>query len=805
MSMNDLQGFSLSPQQERLWLLMQAGGGHPYRTDGILVLSGPLNLPALRAALRDLVDRHEILRTVFRCLPGMSVPLQVIAEDGGDPGELATQAAPGTGMADLLEAARRAPFDVGAGPAFRAVVVPLAPERHALVVSLPALNGDAASLGFLMQDLATCYGHRIGGPPPQDEPLQYADLAGWQRDLLEAGGGGIDWQRLLPAGGPRLPWEEPGEGGAFEPRFEPVDLAGGEPYRIDDTAKSLGASSRVFLLACWQVFLARLTGRTDLVVGTELDGRRYEGLDQALGTFARYLPVQVHLDGKRFDEVLRETAASVAEASEEQELFSWHSAGRESGSFPFLFDLFESPSPVAVGGLEIQLAGQRTCLERFHLRLAGVKTGGEVRLELHYDAGRLSRHDAARWAAGFAAFLQRIVSDPRVPAGELEVLGEAERHSILVERNDTAAALPSEVCAHSRFESWAAQTPEKIAARLGGQTLSYGELNARANRLARYMVGRGVAPGVMVGICLERSLDLLVAVMGVLKAGGAYLPLDPSYPADRLEFMVSDAGAPVLLTQSSLRELIPAAAARVVCLDADGALFAGEDASDLGRRADPEDLAYVIYTSGSTGRPKGVMIPHRGLANYLGWCSSVYDVGGGKGAPVHSPIGFDLTVTSLLSPLMAGRTVFLVPEERGVSGLGDLLVEEGGFSLIKITPAHLEILGPQLAAADLAACARVVVVGGEALRAEALATWRARAPEARIINEYGPTEAVVGCCIYEVPPDAPATGPVPIGRPVPNARLYLFDPQQRPVPLGTEGGFLSPAPRWPAGTSAAPT
>jgi amino acid adenylation domain-containing protein len=784
MSMNDLQGFSLSPQQERLWLLMQAGGGHLYRTDGVFALSGPLDLPALTAALRDVVDRHEILRTVFRCLPGMSVPLQVIAGDGGSPGRLVPPAAPGAGTADLLAAARRAPFDLEAGPTFRATVVSLGAERHGLVVSLPALNGDAASLGVLLRDLAACYGHRRGGPPPQDEPLQYADLAGWQRDLLEAGGGGIDWQRLLPAvEAPRLPWEKDGP---FEPRIEPVTLDA-ETHRVGEVARSLGASPRVLLLAGWQVFLARLTGRPDLVVGIGLDGRRYEGLDQALGTFARYLPIQARLAGKRFDELLRETGAAVAEASEEQELFSWQSAGRESGAFPFLCDLLEAPAPVAAGGLEIRLAEQRSCLERFHLRLAGLMAGGELRLELHYDAGRISRHDAARWAAGLAALLQRIVGEPRTSTGELEILGEAERHALLIESNDTAADLPAEVCVHGRFETWAARSPERIAASLGGQTLPYGALNRRANRLARHLVRQGVGPGALVGICLERSLDLLVAVLGVLKAGGAYLPLDPSYPADRLAYMISDAGAPVLLTQRSLRELLPDTSARAVCLDAEGALWAGEDGADLEHRAGPEDLAYVIYTSGSTGRPKGVMIPHRGLANYLGWCSDVYDLGGGKGAPVHSPIGFDLTVTSLLSPLVAGRTVFLVPDERGVGGLVDLLAGEGGFSLVKITPAHLEILGPQLSAADLAACARVVVVGGEALRAEGLAVWRAGAPGARIINEYGPTEAVVGCCVYEVPPDAPAAGPVPIGRPVPNARLYLLDAHLRPVPLGAEG------------------
>ena len=786
--MNDLQGFALSPQQERLWLLMQAGGESHYRTDGVFLIEGPLDVQGLEAAVEELVARHEILRTVFRCLPGMSVPLQVIAESGGS-GLPVTEGAPGARPADLLEEARRTLFDLEAGPLFRTALTSLGPQRHALVVSLPALCGDAASLGILMRDLAACYGHRRGGPPPAGEPLQYADLAGWQRDLLEPGAerGGIEWHRLLQAvEASRLPWEKEATDEPFAPRVEPLEL-GSEAAALRALADSLGASGKALLLAAWQAFLARLTGRDDLVMGTAFDGRRYEGLDQALGTFARYLPIPVRLGESRFDELPRTLAATLAEVAEEQELFSWSGAGREGGSFPFLFDPLELPEPVTAGGAVFRLVEQRSTTERFRLRLATAAAREALRMELHYDAARLSRQDVLRWAAGFSAFLRHALAAPETRVGELALLPESERHRILFEHNDTAADLGAELPVHHRFEAQATRSPEAVAVSLGGETLSYGELDRRANRLARFLIGLGVGPGMAVGLCLERSFDLGVAALAVLKAGGAYLPLDPSYPPERLAFMLADSGTPVLLTWQRLRGLIPGSSARAICLDTEGALWAGEDGGGVGPRARPDDLAYVIYTSGSTGRPKGVMISHRGLANYLGWCTEVYAVAAGKGSPVHSPFGFDLTVTSLLSPLMVGRAAFLLPEEKGVSGLGDLLAAQGGFSLVKLTPAHLEILGPLLASVDLADRAKVVVVGGEALRAETLEAWRTRAPETRIVNEYGPTEAVVGCCIYEVPSGAPATGPVPIGRPVPNARLYLLDAHLRPVPLGAEG------------------
>jgi amino acid adenylation domain-containing protein len=342
-------------------------------------------------------------------------------------------------------------------------------------------------------------------------------------------------------------------------------------------------------------------------------------------------------------------------------------------------------------------------------------------------------------------------------------------------------------CVHRWIEARAARAPETVALTCSGESLTYGELNARANRLARRLRALGVGPEVLVGLCTTRSLDLVAALLAVLKAGGAYVPLDPAYPPGRLAFMLEDARVPVLLTQSDLLGHLPATSAEVVALDLDRDGIEEADDGDLPGGAGLDNLAYVIYTSGSTGRPKGAMIHHRGLANYLAWATRAYAVHQGEGAPVHSSIAFDLTVTSLLAPLVAGRRVDLLDEDLGVEQLTEALRDPRDYSLVKITPAHLRALGDQLAPAEAAGRTRAFIIGGEQLTAEHVAFWREHAPETALINEYGPTETVVGCCVYRVPRDYSNSGPIPIGRPIANMRLYIMDRRLEPVPVGVTG------------------
>ncbi len=365
-------------------------------------------------------------------------------------------------------------------------------------------------------------------------------------------------------------------------------------------------------------------------------------------------------------------------------------------------------------------------------------------------------------------------------------LTDSERQRILYDWNDTAASFPA-LCAHQLFEHQVDKTPDAIAVVFRKDQLTYRELNQRASQIAHYLRKLGVGSERLVGISLERSPQMIAGLLGIWKAGAAYVPLDPSYPQDRLSFMVQDAGVEVLLTEKRCHHLFSEARTKTVCLDSDWPLIAGEEKSNLDSGTTPSNLAYVMYTSGSTGTPKGAMILHSGLVNYLTWAIKTYGVGPGGSVPVHSSISFDLTVTSLYTPLFAGGQVELLPEDSAAQNLLAALRRTKGRCLVKITPAHLELLSQLLGPEEVAGMTKTFVIGGENLLADQLRLWRECAPATRLINEYGPTETVVGCCIYEVQADDPRGGSVPIGRPIANTQLYVLDPDLQPVPVGEMG------------------
>ena len=362
----------------------------------------------------------------------------------------------------------------------------------------------------------------------------------------------------------------------------------------------------------------------------------------------------------------------------------------------------------------------------------------------------------------------------------------AERDRILREWNATRAEFP-DACAHELFERQVAQDPAATAVVHAGGRLSYRELNEQANRIAHLLRRRGVKPDTLVGVSMHRTPLMVAALLGVWKSGAAYVPMDPTYPADRLAFLVDDSAVHVLLADAKARPLFPRFEDRLVCLDADWATVERESALNPPAAATPANLAYVIYTSGSTGKPKGALIEHRGLVNYLWYAIRHYGVAAGDSVPVHSSISFDLTVTSLFPALLAGGHVELVPEDVGAQSLVASLKSGRQRGLVKITPAHLELLNQQVGAGEAANVTRAFIIGGEALTAESLRLWRQAAPKTRLINEYGPTETVVGCCIHEVRPEDPDSGAIAIGRPIANTELYVLDEALQPVGIGEMG------------------
>ncbi|MFM2313466.1 MAG: hypothetical protein RLZZ04_2742 [Cyanobacteriota bacterium] len=537
-----------------------------------------------------------------------------------------------------------------------------------------------------------------------------------------------------------------------------------------------------FLTAAFVGYLARIGGTNSFDLGFR-DSELVRELKISASFFAAYVPCHLEINLEQSFEEFFAAIRSQVELTKQHKTYARDIVVRH----PLLRSIPELvPSeifPVAIARVE-KIAQQPSELGN---ELTLIIPTDERECVWLYNAAAFGDRSIGKMLKQFTIFLQGIAQDSTQPLAHLSLLTDWERNKILVEWNDTAVEYPKDKCIHQLFETQVEKTPDAVAVVFENQRLSYQELDERANQLANYLQRLGVKPETLVGIYVERSLEMMVGLLGILKAGGAYVPLDPNYPQERLQFMLQDSAAPVLLTQQKLIAGLPFHEARLVCLDADWEKIAECNTENIQREVQPDNLAYVIYTSGSTGKPKGVEILHQGLTNYLCWCVQTYCVAQGRGALVHSSIGFDATITALFAPLLVSRTVFLLPVEQEIEALATALLTSDDFSLIKLTPAHLKLLDTLIPTAKLAHKTQIFVIGGEALMKDVVDSWLTHAPKIRLINEYGPTETVVGCCIYEVKPHEHLSDAVPIGRPIANTQLYILDSHLQPVPIGVPG------------------
>ncbi len=772
-------GYRLSPRQQRIWTLGEAA-----TACCDLRLCGDLDRSGLATALERIVRRHEILRTTFRHASGFKLPVQVVGAQAGF-GWRYEDLAPGTAadreeaLATLLAAEASSSLDLQAGPPLRVLLVRLAAGEHLLRLRLPALCADRRSLENLAGELAAGY-EGMEPTPADDDLVQYLQFSEWHHEELAgpaAAAGLRFWRERALAGGAPLPWLLPAAAGS-PPAGSASTLVVALPAEATAVLKRAEGREADLLLAGWQALLCRLAGGEEAVVGALCEGRRFEELAGSIGPFAVAVPLacRVDRDASLFDLADR-VAAARAEVGERLDFYE------PDGQLPEIgFGFAAWPESRTAGGVTFEVTGLRVPSERFALELEGRRRCGGWELALHYDPARYAPAAAERLLGGLVAVLRSAADDPGGRIADLEILDEPERRRLLVEVNATRRDFGSELATHQLVEEQARKTPAALALTCGHRSLTYAALDVAAEALAHRLRQLGVGPEARVGIWAARSPEAVVALLAVWKAGGAFVPLDPSYPAERLAFMLRDAGATALLAAPA--ERLPDFAGPVLEVDLDPER--PPEPLPAGRGSvDPGNLAYVLYTSGSTGLPKGVAVPHRGLVNYLLWAVDRYQAAAGFGAPVHSSLAFDLTLTGLLAPLLVGGAVELLPEDIGA--LPAALRSRGGASLVKLTPSHLEVLQEALAGVELAGRTHALVIGGEELRGGALAPWRKHAPETRLFNEYGPTETVVGCCVYEVPPGEPAAGRVPIGRPIGNTRIFLLDSALRPVPTGVPG------------------
>ncbi|HXM48657.1 MAG TPA: amino acid adenylation domain-containing protein, partial [Pyrinomonadaceae bacterium] len=803
----DIEGFLLSPQQKYLWRLQHQDLSQPYGVQCEVLVEGRLDKTILKIAIEQVIDRHEILRTNFRRLSAMDFPLQVIADtspawqfEEHDLRHL-TQEEQSAQAEAIWEEATRLAFTLEEGPLMKAWLVTLMSERHVLLLKLSVMYADAASLDNFVRDLSLCYQFSLQGGSLNDGPVQYADAAQVHNELLrgeETSAGRKYWsaQDLGSVRTLRLPYEvDPGTG--FRPRSLNVVLGRKVEREIEALCSQQGTSSFVLLLACWQTLLWRLTAQAEIVVGTDFDGRTYDGLEDAMGFFARSLPIKSQFRVKmRFVELLEELKQTIAESAEFQEYFdreSWTESVKEDLSAPdffaFCFSYRRAPSAFVAADSEFRILKRAALSDRFRVQLSCVHTDDSLAAEFHYDESLLSTQDINRLAGEFLVVLTSVIEDRNALLDCLNILNETERHQLLVEWNSTRTEERPDRCAHQLFEEQVRRRPESIAIIFEDDQLTYRELDARANQLAGYLRNQGVGPERTVGICLERSLDMIVALLGILKAGGAYLPLEPTAPRERLRFMLEDSGAQVLLTQSHLLELLPDSPTLLVSLDTEWGLIAEEKAELLRSETKLGNLAYVIYTSGSSGTPKAVAVEHRQLSHYMAAVTGELGLSSCSSFATVSTLSADLGHTAIYPALCGGGTLHVIGAERAMDGaaLGEYFSRHT-IDCLKIVPSHLASL-LMTSRKESVLPRQLLILGGEATPWELVDRIARMNPGCEIVNHYGPTETTVGALTYRMsdPSAVRISVRLPLGRPLANTELYILDGQLWPQPVGVAG------------------
>jgi amino acid adenylation domain-containing protein len=573
---------------------------------------------------------------------------------------------------------------------------------------------------------------------------------------------------------------------------QPFALSTETTAQLRELSRREGATLFMTLLAAFQTLLYRYSGQKQITVGTDIANRNYAETEPLIGFFVNQLVLLTDLSGDpTFVELLRRVKEVCLGAYTHQdvpfeklveELQPERNLGR-SPLFQVKMLLQNAPSEsLRLQNLEVQSIATDPTAAKLDLTLIFSDLGPNLMVSLQYISDLFNDTTIQRMQTHLSAVLESIVADPQKRLSQISIPAPA---SFFLNCNKAGEDFVTTETLQELFETQVEQNPEALALVSRVESLTYGELNARANQLAHYLRKQGVGPEVVVGLCMERSVEMVVALLGTLKAGGAYLPLDPDYPRQRLEYLLADAQAGLVLTQARLLPQLPVHSGWTIALDDEWNAIAAESEENPLPNSAAENLAYVIYTSGSTGQPKGVMITQGGLVNYLQWASTTYPFAAGAGSPLHSTLAFDLTVTTLYAPLLVGGWVELTIEGEGSAGLEEAWRERSGYAVVKLTPAHLRLLNStEASAARLRQWTAGLIVGGEPLNWEQVRPWAQTG--VRVYNEYGPTETVVGSSAYEVE-EGKESGSVPIGQPISNTEMYVLDEWQQPVAIGVRG------------------
>ncbi|MFW9085727.1 non-ribosomal peptide synthetase [Pseudomonas sp. P2758] len=801
---------ALSYAQQRMWFLWQLDQqSGAYNLPSAVRLKGRLNAEAVEQAFTSLVARHETLRTVFvrqadeslQQVPA-STPLRVEQVDLRDlPDEAREQA-----VVREVEQQSVLPFDLAQGPLLRVKLLRLGEQEHVLLLTLHHIVSDGWSMNVLIDEFTRCYDAHEAGVQPQLPalPIQYSDYALWQRRWLEAGEQARQleyWQARLGDEHPvlELPTDQsrPAMPSYRGTRHE-FAVDGELAEQLRSTARQHNITLFMLLLGAFNVLLHRYTGQNDIRVGVPIANRNRAEVEGLIGFFVNTQVLRTELDGQtRVADLLRTVKDTALGAQAHQDLpferlVEALKLERSLSHTPLFQVMYNHQPQVAdvsalstASGLQLSALDWQSRTTQFDLTLDTYEQGGKLRAALTYASDLFDASTIERMARHWTRLLQAMVGDPDQRIGELPLLDADELNVLVHDWNHTAQSYPTEHCMHQLIEAQAERTPDATALVFGDVALSYAQLDARANQLAHLLREQGVGPDVLVGIALERSIEMVVGLLAIHKAGGAYVPLDPEYPQERLAYMIEDSAIALLLTQSSLLERLPTQGVNVITLD--------QDADWLDRYSDARpavamhslNLAYVIYTSGSTGKPKGAGNSHAALVNRLCWMQQAYALDHSDAVLQKTPFSFDVSVWEFFWPLMSGaRLVVAAPgEHREPARLIDTINRQQ-ISTLHFVPSMLQAF---IHEPGVEACTSLkrIVCSGEALPLDAQLQVFAKLPQAGLFNLYGPTEAAIDVthwtCVDE------GADSVPIGQPIANLRTHVLDAQLRPVPAGVAG------------------
>ncbi|HYO55831.1 non-ribosomal peptide synthetase [Archangium sp.] len=788
----------LSFAQQRLWVQVQLEPSNAaFNFPLAMRLKGRLDIEALKRSFEALTQRHETMRTTFSVVKGQ--PVQIIAPEMPLPMPLVDlQHLPEQEReAEVMRRVKEDPkivFDLVRGPMVRTTLLRLAPEEHVLVLTTHHIATDAWSGAIFFRELTVFYAAFSSGTEPELPPLpiQYADFAQWQRKWLQ--GEVLEAQRtywknhLMGLPVLELPTDRPRPSvQTFRGDHQRMLLLSRETTeQLEEVGRQEGATLFMTLLAAFKVLMYRYSGQTDIVVGSPIAGRSRSEVEGLIGFFVNNLALRTRFTGDMpFNELLRRVREATLGAYAHQDmpfeqLVDEVQPERDLSRSPLFqatLSLQNAPSlEAAFAGLELSMIEVDSPTSKWDLSFFTGTTPDGLAVLLEYSTDLFDTSTVLRMATHFQSLLEGIAVDPERRLAELPLMKKEERQRLLVEWNDTRTEPAREARAHRLLEQVVEQRPDAVAVSFESSQLTYRELNLRANQMAYQLRALGIGPEMRVAICMERSLEMVVGLLGIMKSGAAYVPLDPSYPKDRLSFILEDAEVEVLLTQPHLEEVLPDHGARVLHLSPDWASLADEFEANPPEGAEADNLAYIIYTSGSTGRPKGVQLAHRGLCNTALAASRALALTPESRVLQFAAFGFDASVWEIFSTLLTGAHLVLAPREAIMPGPPlHALLEEKGVTAVTLTPSALAPLEPERLKG-----LRTVVSAGEACTPELARRWK----EGRLfINAYGPTETTVCATLNrEVDAQRPT-----IGRPLPNVQVYVLDERLQPVPVGVAG------------------